>query len=667
MRRDLREQAPEQEVEASVIATAPMPAVSPTLTRSAGPAQVLALQRAGGNAAVAAMIMRQGPAAPPAAGNAIEELRALLDDGDETGAIAKMGQLSSTEAATVLGDRSMRSLAVDCFDNEEMARGVRGMQGGTLEQKLRWMFDEGTDWSLVRPLLADTGIPADQKTALYSHNDLRSEFTGICDNDEMADAVSLMGGTLEQRLNWMFEEGTSFRAVVRLISDPSVPAEQKSLLLTKDYMRNFFVGVCSDTDMYVAVGHLGGTLEQRLRWLFAEGSNWRFVRQQIADAGVPADQKLALYGHNDLRSGFTDVCDDDEMAEAVRLLGGTLEQKLNWMFVEGTSWRAIRGVITDPAVPGDQKLALYPLAYMMNFFVENCDNDEMAEATILLGGAYRTERKPWLEAEGTSVNEYLNALTRLAVRETGTVAHRTPAQADQMIQDALGALTGAAAGKASRRIQGQVAVVDDDEWDVAGLNDYGDRWPATRNTINGWVDDEERVWIHKDRGNPATMVHEGCHKWAADTIRGALSWDLNEGITEYFTRKVAAAQTPNLAPGRNNYQSQWTVVTQLATFAGEGSVASAYFDGSNDALKNAYKSARGGTDPDADWDAFLVAMRANNWANATALLAAAPAAGGTGGGGGTGGTGGTGGSASEQSGSAGGGGPAGATETPACR
>ena len=38
----------------------------------------------------------------------------------------------------------------------------------------------------MRPLLADTSIPADQKTALYSHNDLRSEFTGICDDDEMA-------------------------------------------------------------------------------------------------------------------------------------------------------------------------------------------------------------------------------------------------------------------------------------------------------------------------------------------------------------------------------------------------------------------------------------------------------------------------------------------------
>ena len=112
--------------------------------------------------------------------------------------------------------------------------------------------------------------------------------------------------------------------------------------------------------MYVAVGHLGGTLEQRLRWMFAEGSNWRYVRQQIADPGVPADQKLALYSHNDLRSGFTEVCDDDEMAEAVRLLGGTLAQKLNWMFVEGTSWRAIRGVITDPAVPPDRKARAVP-------------------------------------------------------------------------------------------------------------------------------------------------------------------------------------------------------------------------------------------------------------------------------------------------------------------
>ena len=75
----------------------------------------------------------------------------------------------------------MRSLAVDSFDNEEMARGVRRLQGGTLEQKLRWMFAEGTDWSLVRPLLADTNIPSDQKTALYPHNDLRSEFTALRD------------------------------------------------------------------------------------------------------------------------------------------------------------------------------------------------------------------------------------------------------------------------------------------------------------------------------------------------------------------------------------------------------------------------------------------------------------------------------------------------------
>jgi len=57
------------------------------------------------------ILLRQGPTAPPAAGNLIEELRALLDDDDETGAIAKMGQLSPTEAATVLGDRTMRSLA----------------------------------------------------------------------------------------------------------------------------------------------------------------------------------------------------------------------------------------------------------------------------------------------------------------------------------------------------------------------------------------------------------------------------------------------------------------------------------------------------------------------------------------------------------------------------
>ncbi|MET0601170.1 MAG: hypothetical protein ABW167_04205 [Baekduia sp.] len=48
---------------------------------------------------------------------------------------------------------------------------------------------------------------------------------------------SVMGGTLEQRLNWMFMEGTGLRCAQRPISDPSGPAGEKTFLLNKDYMR----------------------------------------------------------------------------------------------------------------------------------------------------------------------------------------------------------------------------------------------------------------------------------------------------------------------------------------------------------------------------------------------------------------------------------------------
>jgi hypothetical protein len=89
------------------------------------------------------------------------------------------------------------------------------------------------------------------------------------------------------------------------------------------------------------------------------------------------------------------------MLSVVNVLGGTLEQKLNWMLVEGSDWATVRALLADPTIPEGQKVGLYPETYMRDLFVELLDNEEMAEAVGLLGGTV-TQKLNWMIAEGTS-------------------------------------------------------------------------------------------------------------------------------------------------------------------------------------------------------------------------------------------------------------------------
>ena len=192
-----------------------------------GPAAVLALQRTAGNAAVTALLSREPVAEKSAAPTPREALRAMLANGDEEGAIAMMAALSKDDAAIALGSQDLRDLAVKAFNDDEMARAVSGMKGGTLLQKINWLAAEGSDWALVRRLITQPGVPADQKTELYKYEWTRSFFTNVCDDDEMQEAVRLLGGSVEQKLNWMVTEGTNAKAVFDLATsttDDKMPA-----------------------------------------------------------------------------------------------------------------------------------------------------------------------------------------------------------------------------------------------------------------------------------------------------------------------------------------------------------------------------------------------------------------------------------------------------------
>ena len=167
--------------------------------------RVLALQRSAGNQAVAALVrggrLQRAPTATP---DALTKLQALLDDDQEEAAIAQMRALSKEDAARALGLTNLRKLAADSFNDEEMARGIASLKGGTLLQKLRWMEEEEvTSFALVWSMLVDKSVPAKEKTDLYPQNDIRAYLIDLCNKEQMAQVVDVLGGSLLQKLHWM--------------------------------------------------------------------------------------------------------------------------------------------------------------------------------------------------------------------------------------------------------------------------------------------------------------------------------------------------------------------------------------------------------------------------------------------------------------------------------
>ncbi len=239
---------------------------------------LIRLQRTAGNGAVRALVQRV--TATPKAD--IAGLRKLLADGDEHGAIAHMGRMEPDEAARALADAGLRSLAVKAFGDEEMAHAMYAMKGPSLEQKLNWMSVEGSSWELVKPLLTDPAVPPEQKRALYGQNYMRTFFTKVCDDDEMEEAVILLGGRLQSQLNWMFVEGTNEAAVKRRIA--AHDAAERVSLYGLDYIRDFFVDLVGDDGMAAMVDLIGGTLNQRLLWMAVEDTNYRAVAERIRKA-----------------------------------------------------------------------------------------------------------------------------------------------------------------------------------------------------------------------------------------------------------------------------------------------------------------------------------------------------------------------------------------------
>jgi hypothetical protein len=133
--------------------------------------------------------------------------------------------------------------------------------------------------------------------------------------------------------------------------------------------------------------------------------------------------------------------------------------------------------------------------------------------------------------------------------------------------------------------------------------------------------DEDRgeVHIRKERSDLGTQIHEGLHLFSENRWRKRMGYNVNEGVTEWFTRKLGP--TVQVQRDDSSFLRQYTSVTHLVDLVGEPVVAAAYFEGDIAGLKAAVDAKKGhGT-----WDKWLDFLDANNFKGANALLTAEPA------------------------------------------
>jgi hypothetical protein len=131
--------------------------------------------------------------------------------------------------------------------------------------------------------------------------------------------------------------------------------------------------------------------------------------------------------------------------------------------------------------------------------------------------------------------------------------------------------------------------------------------------------DEVRGKIHlrKEKADLGTQLHEGLHLFSDDRWKKNMNYRANEGVTEYFTRKLA----PEVKVERddNSFLREFTSATHLVEVAGEHIVAAAYFDGDIGSLEKKIDGRK--ADGAGTWKKWLAYLEAENYKAANALLA----------------------------------------------
>ena len=123
-----------------------------------------------------------------------------------------------------------------------------------------------------------------------------------------------------------------------------------------------------------------------------------------------------------------------------------------------------------------------------------------------------------------------------------------------------------------------------------------------------------QIYIHKDRANGGTTLHEANHLYTHPAFP-ALGTQITEGTTEYFTRQ----ETPTRGIDRTGiYDEEYSAIERLAALVGNERLEAAYYSGEVTSLRQSVDQIAGS----GTFDKFKQAMQSKDFKTAKNLLTA---------------------------------------------
>jgi hypothetical protein len=140
------------------------------------------------------------------------------------------------------------------------------------------------------------------------------------------------------------------------------------------------------------------------------------------------------------------------------------------------------------------------------------------------------------------------------------------------------------------------------------------RYLATKGVRAFQDEDHGEVHIRKERADLGTQLHEGLHLFCDDGWKRHMGYSANEGVTEWFTRKIGPEV--DVIRDDSSFLREYTSVTHLLEVVDETALAAAFFEGDVAGLEAKVDARKGkGT-----WKRWLGLLDANDFKGANALM-----------------------------------------------
>ena len=591
--------------------------------------------------------------------------------------IAKKVQMASQAERDELKTPYFRDQFANMDKGQQGVTGILNDLKFDLKTRILWyhaMQKDASQYGDIQPWIGGSGPEA---KATLSDREVKSAFMDICDKSDLLVAVQDIDLTLGIALAWLkakeeSSEKYEYAEIETLLRD--CDDRDRQSLESNPYARKFMVDHTRVKQMDRALQLIQPNLKIKLEWAAeswkAERGTLHYIalKKYIVEASQ-TDRNGLNSGQGKAKDYILEACDERTIVEALKDLNFDMSTRLMWLENKNVSLsqqeeggRLDYGTAVSPIISGaddegkeylgtqtgqdrvlnlgkgesvtkaveDLKLNL-PLKALIHrvwqgtrdiesvlFLVEEASQGQ--RNTVWKDGGYMAETRSLLGDD-----YYLSLICALRMRYPTRYPLESVNQVDTAIKKYLNKyLSGSPAE--GFNFDGNVAIVNADHWDIAGSKQYGERWADKKGKLGGFVDREGRAFVHCIQADEGTMMHEAIHQYSNESIGGAinvLSHELNEGITEYFTRRVCRLAGIS-TPYRGSYPEAYLLVKLMVNKFGVDIVGNAYFKGPPTILENTFMDKYSGSGNQEEkknkWADFINYISNDQWVAAKAIL-----------------------------------------------